>query len=696
MLQNKGNNGTLRAKQNKRGKVLPGTEPQKERKMRKEIRTNKMAKRAMALILTLAMVFGLAFTVYAEEDPQGEVEIEAAPEAEAAAEAEETGEAAVEVIDEAIAAVVADEITVVEIGREALEQLEESKALIEGTEEADGVIANLETAQEEIGNAVAANAAKAAKVAEIEEENDKADEAVNKANDSINTTNTTNSKEEAVEAKAAAEAEVEIAKAALNEAQTKIDSIQAAWEAADAKQAQAQAAADAALANAKENSTAALAALNAAKAQVAALENEKSELEAIKNQYYKMMVHYYRDGKIASAVYNADGSLNIEASAQKANADGKSVDPSYLNDNTYAISRELLRQLVTYKLVANGADPASISFAAEGKSDKKAAEGDLVKDNKGNDRVTISSSYNQKWDNVNGNSGRNHHAKVTYTDKDGNPVTEYYNYILKASAYNDETDLENGPIYLALVEYKDQAWTNSKDTDANNFDNYQKLTAAVEALQNYSAAKEAVDAAAAKVAELQAEVAALENVKIDDSELAALNQRLADAIAEKAQLEEAVTAAEEALAKIDFSRFEIVADEEDAEEETATAAAPVIASITPAVEVAQILPQIVPVAAVAAAVAATQDTGLVTLEDEVLPGAAAPAAEEVIKAAEEILPIVAAEVPAALTTLDENELPAAQFPENAASLWWVWLLILLMIAIVAYSIYKYNENKKEA
>ncbi len=685
--------------------------------MKKEIRTNKMTKRAMALILTMSMVCGMAFTVYAGEEAGENVieEIAAVETAEAAVSTETPADeaptvensGAAELIDAAEAAVVADglavegqdEVVVLQVGQDILEQLQNGEAAVEDT------AADLAAAKAAMEAAKAADKAVTDNNAVVDEYNDAvaASEAASKAAvDNAAIANDENSDETTAKA-AAEEAQAELATSEekLQDAKDKYSAAQAAWNEADSQQKEAAAqvaAAEEALENAKTNSAAALAALNAAKAQVEALKNRKADLEDLKDQYYRTMVHFYRDNKIASAVYNADGSLNVEKSAAKAIENGKDVDPSGVSENTLTISRELMRKLIVYKLVANGADEDSIAFAVDGDYKKTASEGTLgTKDGKA--RVTIDSTYDQYWtSNQNGESGRNHAAKVTYV-KDGETVTEYYNYIFKASKYDDDTDFENGMIYLALVKKNDDTnqWKSEKDYDSNNYDDYQKLLAAVDALQNYEATKAAVDAAAAKVAALKDQAEALNNVKAQ----AQVTEALKDLDAAKEAYENAKAAVE----AIDLSRFVVVpktAVEDDEEDETADtpATAPIISSITAPVVVTPIAPLATLLSVPATFVAAQEEAqaageGIVDLEDEILPGAATPeeeAKEELVRKADEILP--GAATPVEITNLVDKELPAAGFAGTLASFWWLWLLLILAL-ILAYTIYKYNENKKE-
>lgn len=120
---------------------------------------------------------------------------------------------------------------------------------------------------------------------------------------------------------------------------------------------------------------------------------------------------------------------------------------------------------------------------------------------------------------------------VKYTDRAGVEHTEYYNYVFKSSKNDDDKingslEMENGPIYLALVVDREGngKWETQRVINENNFDNYGNLVkaiAAVNAFEEY-----------------------------------------------KADLEDLVEAAKKAVASIDLSRFDIEASDDDDEEDT--------------------------------------------------------------------------------------------------------------------------------
>ncbi len=717
--------------------------------MKKQMNTNKITKRALALVLTMSLVFGLAFTVYADEEDGASAAAETTEIASETSEPapaadnntssepaststpqEAAAAAAVETAGEATAAIQTAEtaVDVIVIGSEIATELENADVLINGNEEGtvDGAVDNLEDAQTAMAEAVEGYEDKEALVDNLEKKNAEVKKAVDQANKNIDTANTTKSETKAVKAAAAAEKDVEAAKTALAEAEKQVEEIQKKWNDANTKQVEAQKAADDALANAKENTGAALAALNAARARMEALDSQKEALEALEEQYRETMIHYYRDTKeINSAVYN-NGKIDLEASARKAYENHKVDDHPELTENTMRMCRELMRQLIVYKLRANGA-VGEIHFAEKengmtvNKNRKYAAEGKIVKDNNGNEKVNLESSYEQWWYPGSGDNHRNNRVKVTYTvkymengEEKTKDITEYYNYVFKNAQYDEAltsyaeaekkgeeaakaaseqgtAEMMKGPIYLALVQDEGEGWKAAKDTNAYNLDDYQELKKALEATDKYDAAKAALEAAEKKVQELKNEVEALENVKFDDSELRALEARLNEAIKNKEDLEKEVKKAEEDLEKIDLSRFEVVPADDDSDDTSSRTTTPVIASITPAVTVTPVLPEIVPVATIGAAPAIAN---LVAVADDGAEAAPEAVAEAPVTLEDEVLPAAAEAPEEKLTNIADEEVPAAQAVEEGISLWWLWILLLIAL-IVAYCVYKYNEKKKE-
>ncbi|MBQ2610298.1 MAG: hypothetical protein II586_08070, partial [Butyrivibrio sp.] len=315
------------------------------------------------------------------------------------------------------------------------------------------------------------------------------------------------------------------------------------------------------------------------------LAKQKEDLEKLNEQYYKLMVHFYRDKNIASANYDENGQLDIEKSAQAFKDSGKNT--TKLDENTYRVGRALMAELIEFKLKANGVDPSTIHIGDEvTKNAKFYDEGDLTKDNKNYDRVTVddekklSSEERAEWEKEHtiyfsaygqGVNGTANSVKVTYTVKDENgdekEVTEYYNYEIKGRSANDTLDFENGPIYLAQIDGKNV----TRDTDANNMDDLRNLNKRIEEamkaaqiLDDYNAAKAAVDKAQQLVDDLTSAIDTLnqtelkisdEKVKALETALTAAKEDLETAKGEKKALEEKVGEAQAAVDSIDLSRF---------------------------------------------------------------------------------------------------------------------------------------------
>ena len=639
-----------------------------------------------------------------------------------------------ETIDEVASAVAAIEtsfaapaVTLEQIQTELAEAADSVKATKNDVETAE---AKLEAASEAQGMADTMTTAASASVDTI--------------NSNIETIN------EAAEAANSASADLTSMEAGLAKANSAYDSASAAavqaeaeYQAAEIAHAKAVAELDKAneaIRNAQGNATAAQERMKAAQAKVDALESKvntlaenKEALENLREDYYNFLVHYYRNDA-QTAVYKADGSLDLEKSAAKAVAEGKAVDPGFTN-NTLLLGRDLLKELVTLKLTMNGADADSIVFAAEGSVKKEAAEGNLVKDNKGNARVTINNStkYTQRWENQSGESGRNHCAKVTYT-KDGEQVTEYYNYIAKASKYNDTLDLENGTIYMAnVVKGDDNKWHSKADNSEFNFDNYSKLleainiaAAASEDMNEYNRAKEAVDAATAEVDRLKDELDKINKVSVDGSVLRTLKAALEQA---QADLEEAketrdaladkVAKAREIVESIDLSRFE-------GNEEVAGIAGDVVAvaegSTAASTEAEAVATTLTEAARETVATVSTESAAETTTETVEASGEAtsavlgarvdensAVAADETGSEAVQIVIAedeeteddanVKAELDGTkkLVKIEDNKVPLAEMPfETDDNISWWWLLIIALFGATGKAMYENYKNKEEA
>ena len=432
-----------------------------------------------------------------------------------------------------------------------------------------------------------------------------------------NIANTSNSKDEAYSAKSKAQSELSEAESGLSAAQKAYtDASNAAQKAQDeydkavneqkkAEEKLVEAKND--LNNAKTNATAANEKLKAAQAKMDQLNNKvtklaesKDELNNLRDQYYRMMVKYYNDKGIQCAVYNTDGSLNIEDSAAKAAAKDEKIVTDSKGENslktkdadTLKVARELMRDLIMYKLTADGVDPDTITIAAKEPgftSNQKSAEGVLGKED-GKDKVSVPSNSDKDmfWDYRQGMDGRLHNVKVTYikvVNGKEEPVTEYYNYVFKTSKYEKdyeegmsfEKDFENGPIYVALIDAKNKTVT--RDTSENDLDDYNKLNERLQeaikadkVIKEYNDAKAAVDEAQSAVDSLEGSLAELMlfDREYDSSKLEELSSALAQAKkdleaakAKKDALETKVAEARRIVESIDLSRFDTNDDGDD-------------------------------------------------------------------------------------------------------------------------------------
>ncbi|MCR5802588.1 MAG: hypothetical protein K6G57_09700 [Lachnospiraceae bacterium] len=333
--------------------------------------------------------------------------------------------------------------------------------------------------------------------------------------------------------------------------------------------------------------------------RVTALSDNKAALEDLSRRYYNFMVHYYRDGAINSAVYetgldeNGRHKLDIEASAAKAVENGKDENPSFHQEsNTLVAGRDLLGEIVNLKLLSEGATNIRIGYESDETKDvKQAATNTHVEDspdNKHNERVKIDATEDIYFNYQKQDSGRCHYIMVSYVKPgETEPTVERYNYIFKASKYGDETDLQNGPIYVAKIEKNENGkWTATRDADSCNFDDYSKLQQALVAvgelqttLDNYKVAQDKVAAALKDVEDLNKK---LEELKKVDGDIATLTQRLEDAkktlaqaTQDKAVLEAKVEEARKAVASIDLSRFATTTSSDDDDDTTTTDTTPV-------------------------------------------------------------------------------------------------------------------------
>ncbi len=700
----------------------------------------KITKRTMALILSAVLAFGSTLTVFAAEEtgePEltNEEKIEAVQKEEVAAVGEnptdEEHGGAAGAIEEAIGEIGGDSVQIFEVSPEVAEKLEEGLTYVAGgslpenedgvVQEVTGVNGNLEAAEAGMKKAVAAEEGQEDLVVQAESENELANASINNANRLIDTANNSENEQEATAARDAAQTEVNNTKALIGNVQQKVDALQAQWDQLEKERQEAQKAADTALTAAKNEAGLAAGALAAAQAAAQAATERAAKLEKIQEQYRALMVQYYSDRVISSVVYDGN-KVDLNASAAKAYDSGKLNDHPELQNNTWALGGELMKQLVMYKLETKGVDVSTIHFA-ESESGytaaKDAAQGTLPEDDAEKETVKFENNYKQYWQccikNSDGtaNNGRSNHVKVTYT-LNGEAVTEYYNYIMKTAKYDDFKNSEGateeernaalkemgkGNVYLALISPKVDSkgkitgWDYAKDGDQSNFDDYEKLTKAVNALSDLENAQKAVDNAKKLVDDLQAEVDKLSNVTFDDEEMNNLLARLNAAKAEKVRLEEELRNAEERLNSIDLSRFEVTTDDDTAVTTggttgaaAGTTALPMITSPLTITPIGTLATAFTGAAGAAGAADAADGT---SIGDGTLPGGATPSTPGTTLV-DDLLP----GADKAPTTLGEGELPGAAGVENGVSMWWLWALLVLLL-IIAYTVYKYNQKKKE-
>lgn len=322
-----------------------------------------------------------------------------------------------------------------------------------------------------------------------------------------------------------------------------------------------------------------------------------------------MQVQYYRDALGSKAVYNTDGTLNIEKCAEQISDAKVNEKAAKQNKQVMELGRYLMEQLITYKLINDeNIDPDTIKIGTkdlyssnEKPKEKTAREGMIFRDNKNQDQnnaedktrtdyngETVQIANTKKIYTLDSgeNFGRTNRLRVTYKDKNGVDHTEYYNYIFKKSDENcnDTLDLKKGMIYLAdISQNEDGTLISKKDDSVYSFDNYQELVAVIETLKDpskfaeyqkeLSDAKEAADKAAAEVQKLYDEVEKLKKVNISREKLDAAVQKLEEAQGRYAkaqeradQLKEQLTAAENLIKNIDLSRFNDDDDDTDSDD----------------------------------------------------------------------------------------------------------------------------------
>ena len=576
----------------------------------------------------------------------------------------------------------------------------------------------------------------------------------------VTTANSADTLDAATSAKAAAEADLTAANndlatvtLAYNTASANVEEVSKQLKEAEEDYAKAYEKVEKAkeeLKNAKTNSDAALADLKKAEEEMAALDKEvkdlaasQAELSAMQDQYYAMMVQYFRDTKCA--VYDEKGNLDVAASSAKIDQD--KIDEKAVNtgNDIFELGRYLMTQLVTYMINNNeNVDPktADISFVnpKNGKTNKPAsrgiafesdakgvdASGNIVsnvdqtaiyghkvrKDSAGNEvvfddtmpgRIDLYQESTTLKDN-----GRTNMFYVTYTDKDGNRTTEYFNYVFKSSKDLKEgeskVDIENGMVYLAVIKTDATGTTLEAVDDENNYSNYSKLMQALELANKaknlkdqYDNALAAVQAAQARTQDLVDQIAKIKisdlaekNVKLEELKdaLKKANEELDKAKEDKTNIEDKIKEVQKAIDEIDLTRFNVVTTGDDTpvtEDGEGTPATPAIPA-TPATPAA--FDATAPAADAPAqaddAAAGNDDTVLDITDEDSATAATAGISEDDGTATRPVF-----------TITDEASATAPSVEETGANLWWL-LLLLLLALMIAFAIYKYAENKRNA
>ena len=499
----------------------------------------------------------------------------------------------------------------------------------------------------------------------------------------------------------------------LNKVSEAFDAAVEAYGVADEKQKEAEAKYEEAAADlekAEGDSEVAKKNLEEAKAVIEQASKDKEELKVIEEQYYGTMVYYYRTLVKNNAVYNEDGTMDFVESAKA--ADQESIDKYAKNPSSFGggevfnFTRCLTKELVEYMLIhSEGAVEGTIVYGEEGNKTITSQEAVVILNNNKEDQTLTGTQA--KKDNRTGetlkageketlkltqstqkDSGRTNRTKVTFKDADGVEHTEYYNGVYKSSEFGDETDVEDGLIYIALIKYNEEkkAWEANRVEDENNYDSYSKLKAAIATLEAYEAAKADVETALTSVAALEEKLAALQGTKNAAAEkLAAVRSELNNAKAAleaaeetKANLEASYVEAQAVVASVDADDYEVVIvpvlneSENVVIEEVAapTAAAPVAVAPVASEEIVEVSERVTLTEAVEE-IADANAAPLVVKPSEVK-------ADETAKAYE--LKVV--------TAVAEDEVPLFEGPHTVSAhyIWW-FVLVLAAIEILAAVVY---------
>lgn len=464
-------------------------------------------------------------------------------------------------------------------------------------------------------------------------------------------------------------------------------------------------------------------------------EQNKADLEKIEDQYYATMVQYFRSIENAKyAVYDAEGHLDMNASASALKAAGK-VDAAAAKpgNETFMLGRDLLRKIVTY-MVKNDAnvdwENAEFSFGEEGTfqdayegkvfesgTQYKTADGRICyvdqvvvnKERGHRDQSRIAPNENSGYKfysrNTMNDNGRTNRVKVTYKDASGQLQTEYYNYVFKNS--EEAGDLNDGAVFVALVKENSGVLTLDKDTtDLDSMQNLKDVIKAVANFDKYDKAVDAVKEAEREVTELEEAIKKLNSIGVDAGYLGQLKGRLDTALgnleaaqAKADELAEELTSAQEVLAGIDLSRF--VENTEAASDETSSSSAATAEAAAPAAAVAG-------GTTFAAPAAGTVDTALSF--DEIMANGVAGVRANI--GSEAAAPVANVKVPtvfankkaapkkengvAGVRILKDELVPlaATPFEEGSENISWYWLLIIAALGATGRAMYE-NHMKKE-
>ncbi len=551
------------------------------------------------------------------------------------------------------------------------------------------------------------------------------DTAATSACDNADIANTNDDKDVAYAAKDDAVSNLSTAEEKLAESISALEAAQAEYAEADAAKQAAQEAYDTAaaeLATATTDTATARATLEAAQKQIEVQEEKKNALEKIEEQYYGELVYFfYLSVGENNIVFDEDGRLNVEATAANMTEDQAANAGKIDNEYLFRFGRKLTKELVEYMVLnRDDVDPetAEFTFGTTGSiSTKKKAQEAVVFTNQYGHDMVVNKEPNQykkdisgnevyggeteeyRWGTTNYNSGRGNHTEVTYKDVSGNLHTEYYNYVRKNASAGDVTDYESGNLFLAVItQGEDGKWYPARVEDENNYDDYNKLTAAIEALnqiEDYNKAKADVAAALARVEALEATLATLSaNASAESTRLTTLKNALIDAKADldaaeanKANLQATYDNAKAVVESIDLSRFDIVVVPAPAAGETPVAE-PAVVEIVPAETPAAAAPVVAP--APVAEVPAISEEVTEAIEDIVTAIAAAPvvAASETPVEVTEVIAEEIAEAPVETSyelteaDIDADLTPLANLPllvENMKSVWWIWIVIAATI-----------------